>query len=137
MESGNTTKPSTTSSEAIRLDQRFAKALSSRSVSWKRKGVYDRALADCNEARCGLDPQLFEAFNNRATIRSELCEYDKALADFNDAIRLNPHNSLYWGNRSAVRRHLQRYDLALRMPTKRSGLLPQRPRDELPCSRLV
>jgi tetratricopeptide (TPR) repeat protein len=51
----------------------------------EKKGNYDKAIADLNEA-IRLNPSSFSAYNNRGSVWEEKSEYDKAITDYNEAL---------------------------------------------------
>jgi len=58
-------------------------------VADRRKGDYDRALVDLNEA-LRLDPKNASVHNSFGVYYNVKGEYPRALAALNEAIRLNP-----------------------------------------------
>ena len=55
----------------------------------RRKGDYDKAIADYSEA-IRIDPQNARAYYGRAYACGKKREFDKAIADYTEAIRLDP-----------------------------------------------
>jgi len=83
--------------EAIRLDPKFAVAISSRSLSLWQKGDFDRSLADANAA-ITLDPNDAKSYNRRGLALRSKGDSHGAIKDFDEAIRRLPgiaafHNS--------------------------------------------
>ena len=68
--SRSTTRRSPITTEAIRLDPKYALAYSNRGTAWEAKQEYDRAIADYTEA-IRLDPKHALAYNNRGIVWSE------------------------------------------------------------------
>ncbi|MCH8199400.1 MAG: tetratricopeptide repeat protein [Chloroflexi bacterium] len=64
-------------------------------------GQAQRAIDDYDEA-IRLDPQLADAYTNRANAHSKLGHHQWALQDYNEAIRLEPKNALAYANRALV-----------------------------------
>ena len=76
-------------------------AYNNRGWAWICLEVYDRAIADLNEA-IRLDPRLALAYDSRACARMKKKAYDKAIMDMNEAIRLDPQKAEYYHGRSRV-----------------------------------
>src|SRR5262245_3020340 len=76
-------------------------AYNSRGIAWRRKGNYDRAIADYTEA-IRLDPKYVLAYNNRCFAWYLKKDYDRAIADCNEAIRLDPKHAQAYNNRGIV-----------------------------------
>ena len=68
---------------------REAWAFVGRGLGYSRKGDYDRAIADYNQA-INLDPRYALAYNNRGHAYLAKGDKDRAIADFNQAIKINP-----------------------------------------------
>ena len=68
-------------------------------MAWNKKGDYDKAIADSNEA-IKLNKTYAKAYNNRGVALSRKRDYDKAIADFNQAIKLNPKDASAYFNRA-------------------------------------
>jgi tetratricopeptide (TPR) repeat protein len=64
-------------------------AYSNRGENYRRKGDYDRAIADLDHA-IRLDPNFISAYYNRGTIYVSKGDFDRAITDFDRAIRLAP-----------------------------------------------
>jgi tetratricopeptide (TPR) repeat protein len=67
----------------------LAVLLDSRAFAYRRKGDYDRALADLDEA-IRLDPNDASSHNGRGAVWLAKREYDRAIDDFDAVIRLDP-----------------------------------------------
>jgi tetratricopeptide (TPR) repeat protein len=79
-------------------DPQDASAYYNRGNAWSRKGDYDRAIADFNEA-IRLDPQDASAYYNRGNAWSKKGEHDRAIADFTEAIRFDARKAEAYYNR--------------------------------------
>src|SRR5262249_5315379 len=64
---------------------RDAKALSLRGTAYGQAGDYEKALADFSAA-IRINPQFYQAYNNRALILLRMGRLDAALSDYNQAI---------------------------------------------------
>jgi len=67
--------------------ERLATAFDNRGVAYKRKGEFDRALQDYEQA-IRLNPTNANAYNNRGVIYRIKGEYGRAIADYDEAISL-------------------------------------------------
>ena len=74
--------------EAIRLDQSYAKAYYYWGLAYRSKRDYEKAITDYTEA-VRLDPTDAEVYNKRGIAYHATGDYDKAIADHTEAIRLN------------------------------------------------
>jgi len=63
-----------------------------RGIAWARKGNFDRALADFNEA-IQRNPQDARAYFNRGGVWLRKNAFDRAIADYSEVIGLNPHDA--------------------------------------------
>jgi len=66
-----------------------AKAYVNRGAAYRKKGNYDRAIADFNKA-IELDPGCAEAYHNRGVAYRRKGEHKRAIADLNKAMKLTP-----------------------------------------------
>ena len=73
-----------------------------RGVAYKRKGDYDRAIADYDEA-IRLDPNYANAYSNRGNEYVRKGDYDRAIADCDEAIRLDPEGVRRYFGRGGAR----------------------------------
>jgi tetratricopeptide (TPR) repeat protein len=73
--------------------QNLARAFSSRGLAYARKGQYDRAIEDLDQA-IRFDPNGAFAFRNRGTSYARKGQYDRAIEDLDQAIRLNPNDAV-------------------------------------------
>ncbi len=69
-----------------------------RGNTYYRLGLYDRALADHDQA-IGLAPTNALAYTNRGVVYEKQQHYDKAIADYNKATQLDPTLSQTYYNR--------------------------------------
>ena len=67
--------------------EKLATAFDNRGVAYRRKGEYDRALQDYEQA-IRLNPSNAYAYNNRGIIYRINGEYARAIADYDEAIWL-------------------------------------------------
>jgi tetratricopeptide (TPR) repeat protein len=93
--------------------QRLATAFDNRGVAYRRKGEYDHALQDYNQAIC-LNPDNAYAYNNRGIIYRIKRDYDRAIADYDEAIWLkNGDFPAAFYNRALAYTDKGEYDRAL------------------------
>ena len=64
--------------------------LGRRASAYRRRGQYDKALADYDKA-AQLDPGNAAVLFNRALVLMEMKRFDEAAADLDKAIRIDPH----------------------------------------------
>ena len=74
------------------LDVRTAAAYRNRGLAWQRKGRYDKAVADFNQA-VATDPIGAESYKYRGLAWCHMGQFDKAVADFSVVIRLRPKSA--------------------------------------------
>ncbi len=86
--------------------------LRDRSFVYDRKGEYDKAISDCNEA-IRLKPDDAYAFSGRGFAYASKGEYDKAISDYDEAIRLKPDQNDYFVNRGSAYESKGEYDKAI------------------------
>ena len=77
-----------------------------------QRGDYNKAIEDYDEA-IKLDPNYFEAYNNRGLAWAKLEEYNKAIDDFTKAIKLNPKLADAYYNRGIAWYELKEYNKAI------------------------
>ena len=78
--------------------QNLAQAFTNRGLAYKRKGLWDKAIADYDEA-IRLKPDLAETFINRGTAYYYKGQFDRAIRDYDEAIRLKPDNAQVFADR--------------------------------------
>ncbi|MCH9050323.1 MAG: tetratricopeptide repeat protein [Proteobacteria bacterium] len=82
-------------------NEKLAHTFNNRGEAYDRKGEYDRAIADYDQA-IRLKPDYALAFNDRGVAYYRKGEYDRAIADFDQAIRLKPDYALAFNNRGSA-----------------------------------
>jgi tetratricopeptide (TPR) repeat protein len=92
--------------------QNLARAFSSRGLAYARKGQYDHAIEDLDQA-IRLNPNDAFAFRNRGTSYARKGQYDHAFEDLDQAIRLNPNDALAFANRGLTYSEKRQYDHAI------------------------
>jgi tetratricopeptide (TPR) repeat protein len=83
-----------------------------RGIAYKRKGDYDRAIVDYDEA-IRLDPNNARAYSNRGNAYADKGDYDRAIADYDEAIRLDPKFARAYSNRGNAYDGKGDYDRAI------------------------
>ncbi|MFH1228290.1 MAG: tetratricopeptide repeat protein [Planctomycetota bacterium] len=82
---------------------------------------YDEALVEYNQV-IKLDPNNYEAYNNRASIYCRKRNFDKAIADFDEALRIQPENHRAYCNRGLAYAQKGDLDTAISDFTRSIGL---------------
>jgi len=90
----------------------LAVAFMNRGLAYKKKGQWDRAIADYSEA-IRLNSGDAEIFNNRGNAYYYDGQLDRAAADYDDAIRLAPDFAEAISNRGNIYRKTGRLDRAI------------------------
>ena len=92
-----------------------------RGMTYAKKGLYDRAIQDFDQAIRGK-PDHAAAFNNRGMAYSEKGLYDRAIQDYDQAIRLKPDYAAAFSNRGIAymqkgldARAIQNFDQTIRL----------------------
>ena len=94
--------------------EKLATAFDNRGVAYRRKGEYDRALKDYEQA-IRLNPSNATAYNNRGIIYRINGEYARAIADYDEAIWLkNGDFPAAYYNRALAYADKGEYELSLR-----------------------
>jgi len=83
-----------------------------RGNAYNKKGEYDRAIADFNQA-LQLNPKLAAFFYHRGSAYGHKGEYDRAIADFTQALKLNPNYAEAFHNRGNAYNDKKEYDRAI------------------------
>ena len=112
--------------EAVRLDPKDWRPLSSRGEAWRLKGDLNRALVD-HDAAVRLAPRSPDAYNNRALVWRDKGELEKANADYSQAILVNPLYARAYGNRGEIWRLRGDLDRSLSDLNKATELAPRDP----------
>ena len=105
-------------------DKNLSIIFSNRGVSYKKKGQYDRAIQDYDQA-IRLNSSNAGAFYNRGVYYDEKGRPDRAIQDYDQAIGLNPREANFFYNRGNSHqkkgqydRAIQDYDQAIRLKPK-------------------
>ena len=94
--------------------EKLATAFDNRGVAYRRKGEYDRALQDYEQA-IQLNPSNATAYNNRGIIYRINGEYARAIADYDEAIWLkNGDFPAAYYNRALAYADKGEYELSLK-----------------------
>ena len=100
----------------IRSGRQSGKDLSrvfyNRAIAYAKKGQYDHAIADFDQA-IRLDPDSIFALNNRGAAYARKGQYDDAIADFNEAIRIDASYAITYNNRGIAYAKKGQYDRAI------------------------
>jgi tetratricopeptide (TPR) repeat protein len=101
--------------------EHITRAFSNRGGAYIRKGQYDRAIQDLDQA-IRRDPNYALAFQSRGTAYSLKGQYERAIGDFNQAIRLDPNSAASFYGRGDTynvqgqyERAIQDFDRAIRL----------------------
>lgn len=104
----------------------LAVAFTNRAIAYKKKGQWDKAIADYDEA-IRLAPDLVFAFNNRGNAYYFKGQLDRAIENYDMAIRLQPDLAEAYANRGNVyrkkgqlNRAIENYDKAIRLAPENS-----------------
>jgi tetratricopeptide (TPR) repeat protein len=95
-----------------RAEDDKASAYNWRGYAYNRKGDYDRAIADIDQA-IQLDPKCANAYSNRGNAYNGKGDYDRAIADYDQAIPLDPKPAKLYGNRGYAYNRKGDYDRAI------------------------
>ncbi|HWE36040.1 MAG TPA: tetratricopeptide repeat protein [Isosphaeraceae bacterium] len=87
-------------------------SFSMRGIYLARRGEFDRAVADYDEA-IRLKPELWPHFANRALIQFARHEYEAAFKDLDQVVEHVPNYALAYGIRGVVRHALGDFDKAI------------------------
>ena len=97
---------------------------SNRGLAYKKKGQWDKAIGDYDEA-IRLKPDFAFALNNRGNAYYGKGHFDRAIKDYDLAIRLKPDFSEAFGNRGNVYRKkgqiaraIKDYDKAIKLDSQ-------------------
>jgi tetratricopeptide (TPR) repeat protein len=90
------------------VEPQSAREFASRAGDWLRVKMYDKAIADCDEAiDLGCRDPLARIYRGLAW--REKKEYDKAIADYSEVIRLDPQNAFAYFARASAWTEKQEY----------------------------
>lgn len=93
-------------------NQDLAAAYYNRGAMWAEGRVYDRAMADYDQA-LELDPKMVDAYVSRAFIWQSKEEWGKAITDLRKAMELEPEYLGSYYNLSVVYEQLGQLDMAI------------------------
>jgi tetratricopeptide (TPR) repeat protein len=102
----------------------LANAFNNRGLAYNKKGQYDRAIQDLDQA-IQLNPQHALAFINRGLAYNNKGQYDRAIQDYDQAIRLNPQFAEAFGTRGNAYKDKGQYDRAIQDYDQAIRLNPQ------------
>jgi tetratricopeptide (TPR) repeat protein len=77
-------------------------AFNNRAIAYATKRLYDRAIADLDEA-IRIDPNYARSFNNRGIVYTKKGQYARAIADFDRAVKLNTNYAVAFYNRGLAK----------------------------------
>jgi tetratricopeptide (TPR) repeat protein len=108
------------------VEPQTARDFAVRAGDWLRIKLYDKAIADCNEAvELGTHDPLPYVY--RALAWREKKEYDKAIADYDEALRLEPTNAFALYARASTWSAKKQYARADADLAQASRLAPDNP----------
>jgi tetratricopeptide (TPR) repeat protein len=87
-------------------------AYSKRCSAHIRRGEFDAAIADCNEA-IKLGPEYIQPLVNLGVAYLSKRDFDRAILESSKAIKLNPGELSAWNNRGVAHFRKGEYDLAI------------------------
>jgi len=90
----------------------LARAFDWRGYALVKKGQYDRAIDDFDQA-IKIDPNNASAFSNRGAAYEIKDQYDHAIENYDQAIKLNPNLAIAWNNRCGIRAAIGQLQQAL------------------------
>ena len=83
---------------------------------------YNKSMIYCDRA-IELNPQFFEAYNNRGILKGQLGQHREAIEDFNKVINLSPNCANAYNNIGRVKNNLGQYEEAIENYTNAKTLL--------------
>ena len=81
-------------------------------LTFQEKGKYEEAIKHYDQA-IRINPQIFQAYNNRGAAKGKLGRHEEAIADCNEAIRINPQYANAYTNRGNAQAALGQYHDAI------------------------
>ena len=83
-----------------------------RGEAYRKKGLYDRAIADYDKA-IKLTPKYAYAYYTRGNAHRNKGDYERAIADYDTAIKLKPKLTIAYNNRGVAYYDKVLYDRAI------------------------
>ena len=105
-------EPHLAPSQPVADDKAHAKKYFDSGEVHRKKGDYDRAIADYDQA-IRLDPECAKAYNYRGGAYQAKLDFDRALTDYDEAIRLEPEYTAPRYNRGFIYQQKGEYDRAI------------------------
>ena len=105
------------------IGQNLAIAFTNRGLAYKKKGQWEKAIADFSEA-INLKPDFVFAFSNRGNAYYGKGLFDRAIKDYDEAIRLKPDLAEAFTNRGNIYRKKGQFDRAIKDYDKAIHLKP-------------
>jgi len=112
-------------SEAIRLNNQFARAYYNRSMIYLGQAKFEQAVIDCTNA-INIDNRIALAFNNRGLAYMKMGYVDRAIEDLDEALRLDDRLGVAYLNRGVARNAFSQFQAAA-ADFERAYLLNERP----------
>jgi protein O-mannosyl-transferase len=94
-----------------------------RGAALQKKGLYDKAAADYEEA-IALDPSAYRAYISLGSVLEQMGQFDGAMGAVGRAIALNPSSSEAYRNRGTLFEKTGRFDEAIADYTRAINLRP-------------
>ena len=106
------TRLSTTTTKPYALIPKMKAPTSTEGTPTTKKGGYDTAIEDYNDA-IRIKPQNALAYNNRGITYRNIGDYDRAIEDYTEAISLDPQFAVPYANRGNAYGTEGEYDTAI------------------------